>query len=198
MENNKINLPKSHILNGCLVGQRNILIKSFKDELRSIREADFHSCDEVFNLVDTLTFYSSNLRALNSLCSQIPDDVFCSSGHRWCDFDVPSELLNVDENAKYLGECALIPYDSPINNTNILFYNTLYDENASCHLAVGRGFTNVIKDYDKYTNKELEEMGVNSSSSHVDFMIGSKDLSIIGTDINGKEIVIFKDGNWAI
>lgn len=112
--------------------------------------------------------------------------------------DLLTHLLNVDENAKYLGECALIPYDSPINNTNILFYNTLYDENASCHLAVGRGFTNVIKDYDKYTNKELEEMGVNSSSSHVDFMIGSKDLSIIGTDINGKEIVIFKDGNWAI
>lgn len=108
-----------------------------------------------------------------------------------------THLLSVDENASYLGECALVPYDSPINNSNILFYNTLYDENASCHLAVGRGFSNLIKDYEKYTAKELKEKGINSSSSHVDFMIGAKDLKITGIDKNNKEVVIFENGNWS-
>lgn len=93
MENNKINLPKSHILNDCLVEQRNILIKSFKEELSFVREADFHSCDEVFNLVDTLNFYSSNLRALNSLCSQIPCPIGeNTSTSRFVDFDVDEKL----------------------------------------------------------------------------------------------------------
>ena len=103
----------------------------------------------------------------------------------------------MDENAGYLGEVALIPYDSPINNTGILFYNTLYDENASCHLALGRGFTNCIKDYDKYTNEELHNMGINSSMIHVDFMIGSEDMDIVGVKEDGTTVQIFKNGNWA-
>ena len=103
----------------------------------------------------------------------------------------------MDENAGYLGEVALIPYDSPINNTGILFYNTLYDENASCHLALGRGFTNCIKDYDKYTNEELQNMGINSSMIHVDFMIGSEDMDIVGIKEDGTTVQIFKNGNWA-
>ena len=96
-----------------------------------------------------------------------------------------------------LGECALIPYDSPINNTNILFYNTLFDENASCHLALGAGFTNLYKDYEKYSLDELKEKGINKSMIHVDFMIGSKDLDIIGFDENNNQYQIFKNGNWA-
>ncbi|MCQ2554635.1 MAG: aminopeptidase [Clostridia bacterium] len=107
------------------------------------------------------------------------------------------QMISMDETACMLGECALIPYDSPINNTGILFYNTLHDENASCHLALGRGFTNCIRDYEKYTQKELEEKGVNSSMIHVDFMIGSKDMNITGITEDGKEIAIFRDGNWA-
>ena len=103
----------------------------------------------------------------------------------------------MDETAGYLGEVALIPYDSPINKTNILFFNTLYDENASCHLALGMGFTNCIKDYEKYTKEELNSMGINDSMIHVDFMIGSDDLDIVGETIDGKKIQIFKDGNWA-
>ena len=106
-------------------------------------------------------------------------------------------MISMDEAAPYLGECAFIPYDSPINNTNILFYNTLFDENASCHLALGMGFTNLIKDYDKYTLEELYAKGINDSMIHVDFMIGSKDLDIVGTTIDGKKIQIFKNGNWA-
>ena len=107
------------------------------------------------------------------------------------------QMISMDENAGYLGEVALIPYDSPINNTGILFYNTLYDENASCHLALGRGFTNCIKDYDKYTNEELHNMGINSSMIHVDFMIGSEDMDIVGIKEDGTTVQIFKNGNWA-
>ncbi len=106
-------------------------------------------------------------------------------------------MISMDENAPYLGECALVPYDSPINNTGILFYNTLYDENAACHLALGRGFTNCIKDYEKYSQEQLKDMGINDASIHVDFMIGSKDLNIVGYTRDGKKVQIFKDGNWA-
>ncbi len=107
------------------------------------------------------------------------------------------KMVNMDEGAAMLGEVALIAYDSPINNAGILFYNTLFDENASCHLALGRGFTNCVVDYDSYTDEQLKEMGINDSIIHVDFMIGSKDLDIVGVTKNGERIQIFKNGNWA-
>lgn len=107
------------------------------------------------------------------------------------------EMVSMDEGATMLGEVALIPYDSPISNLNILFYNTLFDENASCHLALGMGFPNCIKDFEKYSLEEIRNMGVNDSMIHVDFMIGTKDLSIVGTTKEGKQVQIFKDGNWA-
>lgn len=107
------------------------------------------------------------------------------------------QMISEDEGAPYLGEVALVAYDSPINNTNLLFYNTLYDENACCHVALGHGFTNVIKDYDKYTLEELRDKGVNDSRIHVDFMVGSKDLKIVGKSKDGKEHLIFINGNWA-
>ena len=106
-------------------------------------------------------------------------------------------MIIMDEGAPYLGECALVPYDSPINNLGILFYNTLYDENCCCHLALGMGFTNLVKDYQNYTNDELHEMGINDASIHVDFMIGSKDLNIVAHLKDGREVQLFKDGNWA-
>ncbi len=108
-----------------------------------------------------------------------------------------NQMINEDEFACFLGEVALVPFNSPINNTNILFYNTLFDENACCHVALGHGFTNVIKDYEKYSLEELREKGINDSMIHVDFMIGSSDLSIIGIDENDNEHIIFKEGNWA-
>ena len=111
--------------------------------------------------------------------------------------DVLEKMVAMDEGASYLGEVALIAYDSPINKTGILFYNTLFDENASCHLALGRGFNNCLENYENYTNEECEKLGVNSSMIHVDFMIGSKDLSIVGVTKDGKCVQIFKDGNWA-
>ncbi len=108
------------------------------------------------------------------------------------------QLVNMDEGASYLGECALVPYDSPIRESGILFYSTLFDENAACHFALGRGFTNTVKDFEKYTLEELHEMGVNDSIIHVDFMIGTKDLDITAETFDGKTVQIFKNGNWAI
>ena len=110
---------------------------------------------------------------------------------------VLKEMIAMDEGASRLGEVALVPYDSTINNTGILFFSTLYDENAACHLALGLGFNNAIKDYEKYSYDELKKMGVNDSGIHVDFMIGSKDLSITGYTRDGKKVQIFKNGNWA-
>lgn len=107
------------------------------------------------------------------------------------------EMVNLDEGAKRLGEVALVPFESPINETGLLFCNTLYDENAVCHLALGHGFTNLIKGYEKYTQEELFKMGVNDSNLHVDFMIGSRDLSITGYTKEGKKVQIFKNGTWA-
>ncbi len=107
------------------------------------------------------------------------------------------QMVSMDDGAKMLGECALVPYDSPINNSGILFYNTLFDENASCHLALGRGFSNCIKDFNKYTQDDFDKMGVNTSMIHVDFMIGSDSLDIVGETKDGKKIQIFKRGNWA-
>ncbi len=107
------------------------------------------------------------------------------------------KLIAMDEGAAYLGECALVPYDSPIRNSGILFYNTLFDENAACHLALGAGFANCIKDYGKYTLDECRALGINDSMVHEDFMIGSEDLDIIGITDSGEEVQIFKNGNWA-
>ncbi|MBQ8975793.1 MAG: aminopeptidase [Oscillospiraceae bacterium] len=107
------------------------------------------------------------------------------------------QMISADEGASYLGECALVPYDSPIRNSGILFYNTLYDENASCHLALGRGYIDTIKDYEKYTLEQMRAMGINDSMIHVDFMIGSEDLSIKGRRGDGSLVDIFTGGGWA-
>ena len=107
------------------------------------------------------------------------------------------KMVSMDEGAAMLGECAFVPYNSPIRESGIMFYETLFDENAACHFAIGRGFTNTIVDYDKYTNEEMKEMGINDSALHVDFMIGTKDLSIVGIKKDGSELVIFENGLWA-
>ena len=107
------------------------------------------------------------------------------------------KMITMDEGAKYLGECALVPFDSPINKTGLLFYNTLFDENACCHFALGRGFSDTIRDCHSKTKEEISALGVNESMIHVDFMIGTEDLSIIAHCRDGKSVEIFKDGTWA-
>ena len=107
------------------------------------------------------------------------------------------KLISMDEGAAYLGECALVPYDSPIQKSGLLFYETLFDENAACHLALGMGFADTIKDFDKYTLEECRKMGVNDSMIHEDFMIGAADLDIDAVTRDGKTVPIFRKGNWA-
>ena len=111
--------------------------------------------------------------------------------------DLLKQMISMDEGAAYLGEVALVPYDSPIRNSELTFYNTLFDENACCHLALGMGFANCIRDYGNYTLDECREMGVNDSMIHVDFMIGSEDLSIDAICENGNTVPVFRNGNWA-
>ncbi len=112
-------------------------------------------------------------------------------------YDNLKHLINTDEGSAYLGEVALVPYDSPISNLKTLFYNTLFDENASCHLAIGKAYSPCIKGGEKMTDEELKKEGANDSLVHEDFMIGTKDLEIMGTSFDGEGIAIFKDGNFA-
>lgn len=107
------------------------------------------------------------------------------------------KILVMDEGAAYLGECALVPYDSPVSRTGILFYNTLFDENASCHLALGRGYSNTIEGFETMQRSDFSDLGVNDSSVHVDFMIGSADLSITGVTKSGGRIPVFEHGTWS-
>lgn len=112
-------------------------------------------------------------------------------------YDVLKQMLESDESAKYLGEVAFVPYNSPISNSKLIFFNTLFDENAACHLAFGRAYESCVKDADKYSEEELEKIGVNNSIIHVDFMIGTSDLEVTGINENGETIQIFSNGNWA-
>ena len=112
-------------------------------------------------------------------------------------YEALENLVSIDEGAKYLGEIALVPFDSPISNLGILFYNTLFDENASCHLAIGQAYSSCIQNGDKLSSKEMEEVGMNDSLTHVDFMFGTSDLSIVGYEENGNCENIFINGNWA-
>ena len=108
-----------------------------------------------------------------------------------------SKLIGMDEGSAYLGECALVPFNSPINETGILFYNTLFDENACCHLALGMGFADTIDGFENRTLEECRKLGVNDSMIHEDFMIGTADLAIDATCEDGKTVAIFRDGTWA-
>lgn len=108
------------------------------------------------------------------------------------------KLLNFDAGSKYLGEVALVPHSSPISRSGILWYNTLYDENASCHLAIGEGYTDCLKGISDADDEIKEALGFNQSLTHVDFMIGSTDLSITGTLQNGEVVDVFVNGEWAI
>ena len=107
------------------------------------------------------------------------------------------ELINMDEGAHYLGEVALVPYDSPISDSGILFYNTLFDENAACHLALGKAYPTCIEGGEKMDSVTLLQHGANDSLVHEDFMIGTADLSIVGTTHEGEEVEIFREGNFA-
>jgi aminopeptidase len=107
-------------------------------------------------------------------------------------------LVETDEGSHYLGEIALVPFNSPISSMGILFYNTLFDENASCHLAIGKAYPVCLQGSESMSKEELIEAGINDSLIHVDFMIGTEDMEIQGLTKDGQEVAIFKDGNFAL
>ncbi|MBR5383087.1 MAG: aminopeptidase [Clostridia bacterium] len=107
------------------------------------------------------------------------------------------QMISMDEGTAYLGECALVPVNSPISESGMLFYNTLFDENAACHLALGMGFTNTIRGFEDKTLEECRAMGINDSMEHNDFMIGSEGLDIDAITRDGKTVPIFRRGKWA-
>ena len=110
-------------------------------------------------------------------------------------YETLKNVIETDEGSRYLGEVALVQYDSPIQNLKTLFYNTLFDENASCHFAIGKAYP-LINGAEKMSDEELAALGVNFSDEHVDFMVGTSDLSITGISSDGTETPIFRDGNF--
>lgn len=112
-------------------------------------------------------------------------------------YEILKNIIGTDAGAKRLGEVALVPFDSPISNKGILFYNTLFDENASCHIALGSAYAFSLQGGKEMSREELDRAGLNDSITHVDFMIGSEKLNIYGVDKDGNETPVFIEGNWA-
>ncbi|WP_243355273.1 aminopeptidase [Bacillus litorisediminis] len=135
------------------------------------------------NLIDNFTLTFENGRIV---------DVKAEQGEA-----ILKKLVETDEGSHYLGEVALVPHNSPISQSGLLFYNTLFDENASNHLAIGNGYAFCVEGGKKMSEEELEKHGVNSSMTHVDFMIGSADMDIDGIKEDGSVEPIFRNGTWA-
>ncbi|WP_300410244.1 aminopeptidase [Lagierella sp.] len=190
----EVELPENHIWisGGSNNAKGNIFIANIPTE-------------EVFSLPkrDGVNGKLYSTKPLNIGGNLVDEMVFTFENGKVVDYDAKvgkqylTDLFDVDENAKYLGEIALVPYDSPISNSGLLFYNTLFDENASCHFAFGKAYPTCIKGGVDLSDEELLEIGVNDSLIHEDFMVGSKDLEITGELPNGEVEYIFKDGNWA-
>lgn len=111
--------------------------------------------------------------------------------------DLLAGILDTDEGTRRLGEVALVPYDSPINQLGVLFYDTLFDENASCHLALGAGYVDVVPGGDRST-PALIARGLNTSMLHVDFMFGSSDMRCTACTADGRQVEIFRDGLFVV
>ncbi len=110
--------------------------------------------------------------------------------------DTLGQLIEFDDGSDYIGEVALVPFHSPISQSNVLFYNTLYDENASCHLALGRAYPINVKDGVDMSQEELNKAGSNDSMTHVDFMFGSESMNIVGITQKGEEVQVFENGDF--
>ena len=111
--------------------------------------------------------------------------------------DALKAAITLDEGASYFGEVALVPYDSPISRQKLLYYNTLFDENASCHLAFGEAYPECLQGGAEMSKEERKARGLNDSITHVDFMVGTADLSITGETRDGREVPVFVAGNFA-
>ena len=107
-------------------------------------------------------------------------------------------ILETDEGSRYFGETALVAVTSPIYQTGTIYYNTILDENAVCHMALGRALTSGVTGASSMTEDELEKAGLNQCSIHVDFMIGSEELRVTAEDENGTSVVLMEQGTWKI
>ena len=190
----KVELPKGHIwAGGGAVTQDSI---DFTPNMPT---------DEVYTLPDKYgvngTVYSS--KPLNYGGQLVDEFKLVFKDGKVVDYDaktgknVLKDIFEIDEGANHLGEVALVPYDSPISRSNVIFLNTIYDENASCHFALGKAYPTNMECGADMNDEELDAHGVNDSLVHIDFMMGTKDTSVIGTTRNGEKVEIFKDGNWA-
>lgn len=189
-----VELPEGYIFEGgssCLQNGRRILCNIPTEEVFTAPKKD--------GVNGTL----KAVMPLNLDGTLVDDFSFVFKDGKVVDFDAAQgkealeQKLNADEGARYLGEAALVPYDSPIRKLGRIFYNTLLDENAACHFALGQSYAETLKDGLSMSKEELEAHGMNHSAIHVDFMVGAKDLNIEGIDRNGRKIPVFENGNFA-
>ena len=112
--------------------------------------------------------------------------------------DVIETLLGMDEGARRLGEIALVPHSSPVSQAGLLFHSTLYDENASCHFALGKAYADAIRGGNTMSEEARRELGANDSMIHIDFMVGGPELQVTGYRKDGMSVPVLVDGEWAI
>lgn len=189
-----IGLPKNHLWEGA--GSYNARGEKFMANMPT---------EEVFTAPDyrRISGYISSTKPLSYAGTTISGMTFTFKDGKVIDFsaeqgqDVLAKLLDTDEGARSLGEVALVPDPSPISQSGIIFYNTLFDENASNHLALGAAYAFSVEGGTEMTDEELAEAGLNRSQTHVDFMVGSDKMNIDGIREDGSTVPVFRNGNWA-
>ncbi|EGP4935627.1 aminopeptidase [Enterococcus faecium] len=189
-----IGLPKNHLWEGA--GSYNARGEKFMANMPT---------EEVFTAPDShrVDGYISSTKPLSYAGTIISGMKFTFKDGKVVDFsaeqgeDVLEKLLDTDEGARRLGEVALIPDPSPISQSGIIFFNTLFDENASNHLALGSAYAFSVKGGTEMSDEELAEAGLNRSQTHVDFMVGSDKMDIDGIREDGSTVPIFRNGDWA-
>lgn len=189
-----IGLPKNHLWEGA--GSYNARDEKFMANMPT---------EEVFTAPDShrVDGYISSTKPLSYAGTTITGMKFTFKEGKVVDFsaeqgqEVLAKLLDTDEGARRLGEVALVPDPSPISQSGIIFYNTLFDENASNHLALGSAYAFSVQGGTEMTDEELAAAGLNRSQTHVDFMVGSDKMDIDGIREDGSRVPIFRNGDWA-
>lgn len=189
-----INLPEGHVWQGA--GDTTLSGHDFRPNLPTEEVFTMPHKDGSNGVIKSTKPFNYNGNCIENFTLTFKDGVIVDFTAEK-GYDTLKELLSVDDGAKRIGEVALVPVDSPISNSGITFYTTLFDENASCHLAFGRAYPTNLKGGSHMTDAELKAGGANTSLVHEDFMVGSEDLQIVGTTYDGKEIPVFINGNWA-
>ncbi|WP_414048670.1 aminopeptidase [Macrococcus animalis] len=190
----KVGLPKGHIWSGASSTSKDGV--SFMANMPTEEVFSVPHKDEVNGTVSSTLPLSYSGNIIDEFTLTFKDGVVVDFDAK-VGKDILEGLLNSDEHARRLGEVALVPHDSPISNSKILYYNTLFDENASCHLALGSAYPFCIEGGKEMSDEELAANGLNNSITHEDFMIGSSEMNIMGITSDGQEEPIFVNGNWA-